>query len=138
MSNKTKRWLSLNPRKVLLLDGIGALFSAFLLGIVLVRYQHLIGMSEKVLYILAFFPIVFAVYDFICLLFCKNDKLNFYVKIIALANLSYCVISAILLIIHFPALTLLGIIYFVIEIIIVAFIAYLEWNIAGTREPAIL
>ena len=47
-------------RILLLADGIGALVSAIMLGIVLPNFQPLVGMPLKELYILAAIPVVFS------------------------------------------------------------------------------
>ena len=39
--------MNLTPKKLFLIDGIGAVLSAFLLGVVLVKLQSLIGMPTN-------------------------------------------------------------------------------------------
>ncbi|MEM6633615.1 MAG: hypothetical protein AAF694_28335 [Bacteroidota bacterium] len=54
-----------SPKKLLIIDGLGALLSAFLLGVVLVRFESQVGMPRNSLYVLAAFPCIFAIYDLI-------------------------------------------------------------------------
>ena len=65
---KILRWGSDNPKKLFLLDGLGAILSAILLGVVLVNQQALFGIPKPTLYFLASLPCLFAVYDFYCYL----------------------------------------------------------------------
>ncbi len=50
---KILRWGSDNPKKLFLLDGLGAILSAILLGVVLVNQQVLFGIPKPTLYFLA-------------------------------------------------------------------------------------
>ena len=55
-----------NPQKIFVLDGFGAILSAILLGVVLVRLESVFGIPRQTLYLLVALPCVFAVYDFYC------------------------------------------------------------------------
>lgn len=114
-----------NPRMLFLIDGLGALLSAFLLGVILTRFENTFGMPRNVLYFLSFLPSVFAAYDFICY-FRISGNIGFYLKIIAFANLTYCTISICLVFHHYQKLTILGLIYFLVEIAIIIFLASIE------------
>lgn len=120
----------MNPKKLFLIDGSGALLSAFLLGVVLVRFEPVFGMPRETLYFLAFLPCIFAVYDVYCYLrITKNQGL--FLKIIAAANLVYCFVSAGLVLQHYQRLTNLGLAYFVLEIIVVIVLAMVELKTAS-------
>ncbi|KIC01530.1 hypothetical protein OA88_13565 [Flavobacterium sp. JRM] len=114
-----------NPKNIFLLDSIGAFLTAFLLGFVLVRFQDSFGMPQKTLYILSVIAFIYATYSLCCYLFISN-KWRFYLNIIMIANALYCCLTTGLIIYHFHKLTLLGIIYFILEIIIIVFLVYLE------------
>lgn len=117
-------------KNLFLIDGFGALISAFLLGVVLTRLENVFGMPRQALYVLAFFPCVFAVYDFLCFfLIHKNGHL--FLKGIAIANLSYCAISIGFLIHHHLKLSALGWTYFLLELVVVIFLAQLELKISN-------
>lgn len=120
----------MNPKKLFLIDGSGALLSAFLLGVVLVRFEPVFGMPRETLYFLAFLPCIFAVYDIYCYLrITKNQEL--FLKFIAAANLVYCVVSTGLVLQHYQRLTNLGLAYFVLEIIVVIVLAMVELKTAS-------
>jgi len=112
-------------KKLFLLDGIGAIISAFLLGIVLVKLEHLFGIPKSALYVLAALPCLFAIYDFYC--YFKVEKyLGKYLKAIAIVNLLYCILSIGFALYHFQEITYLGWSYIIVEIIIVVALAIIE------------
>lgn len=119
----------MNPKTLFLIDGLGALLSAFLLGVILVQFEAYFGMPQQVLYFLAAIPCLFALYDFYCYFRVHKNRGPF-LKIIALANLLYCCLSIGLVILHFPQLTPLGLIYFFLEFIIVIALAGMELKTA--------
>lgn len=126
---KIINYLTGKPRIMLLIDAIGALTTSLMLGIVLAKNVDLFGMPTDVLQPLSAVAACFAVYSFCGYLFAKKYKL--YIRIIALANLSYCIASAALTIINRHTLTSLGIMHFIGEIIIILSIFYIEWRVAN-------
>ena len=114
---QTVNKMVLNPKRLFLIDFFGAVLSAFLLGIVLVKLESIIGMPSNVLYILAILACGFAVYSFLCYLFVKENWQPF-LKIIAIINLSYCLVTMGLVIYFYQEITTLGHIYFILEMII--------------------
>lgn len=120
-----KRYL----KKLFLLDGAGAILSAFLLGIVLVKLQAYFGIPITTLYILAALPCFFAVYDFYCYFFVEKN-LGIFLKGIAIVNLMYCCLSLGFAFYHYNEILLLGWIYIILEIIIVVTIAIIEFKAA--------
>lgn len=121
--------LGKTPRSLFLIDGVGALISAFLLGVVLVRFESVFGMPVQALYILAAFPVGFALYDAICYWGVKRN-LSLFLKGIALINIGYCGLSVAFLSQHHESLTVLGWLYFVGELLIVIFLSGVEWTLA--------
>jgi hydrogenase/urease accessory protein HupE len=93
-------------KKLLLFDGFGAMLSALLLGMVLVRWQHLIGMPVQVLHILAAVAGLFSCYSFTSY-FMTNDNWRSYLKGIAWANILYC-FATIGLLLHFWSVMTIG------------------------------
>jgi len=123
-------FFSNNPRKLFLLDGIGAVVSAFSLGIVLMNLQQYIGMPKEKLFYLAIAPCFFAAFSFFCYLR-KQKKWRKLLSIIAVANLIYCIITFALLFIDQATLKPLGYTYFILEIIIVVTLVYVEFKVAA-------
>lgn len=124
--------LIIPPKKLFLLDSIGAFLSAVLLGVVLVRFENIFGMPRKVLYSLSTVAFIFSIYSCLCYLFIKANW-QAYLKVIAVANLLYCVLTLSLLVNRYPELTKLGMIYFVLEICIIFSLAMVELKTAASR-----
>ena len=127
MLNKALSNLYKAPKKLFLIDALGAALSSFLLGIVLVKLESIFGIPKNALYILATIPLFFIVYDVLCYVLIKNNFGPF-LKGIALLNVGYCGLSLALVYGHADAVQSLGWIYIVVEILIVLFIAKVEWK----------
>jgi len=54
------------PTRLFLIDGYGALLSAFLYMVVLVNFESAFGMPQRELHFLGFLAGVYAVYSFSC------------------------------------------------------------------------
>ena len=124
------------PKQLFLIDGMGAVVSVIFLGGVMVYFNPYFGMPIPVLLVLAVLAIVLASFSLAHYLkppnFWKSSMF-----IIALTNTFYCVLSGILMIVYFSALTPLGIIYFVLEKVIVITIAATEFYAYLTQYKSI-
>ena len=111
-----------------MIDGFGALFSSFMLGVVLVGFQPQIGLTTNNLFGLAIVPLFFTVFSFLAAkkIF-PNTKLA--LRIIACANLSYCLLTS--FVVFQSSLLVLGCLYFIGEIILITTLAIWELRIAG-------
>ncbi|WP_452597256.1 hypothetical protein [Pontimicrobium sp. MEBiC01747] len=118
----------LNPKKLFLIDGFGAILSAFLLGVILVKFEIIFGIPISVLYILAIIPIFFAAYDFYCYRK-RNQNTGLLLKGIAILNLMYCFTSLGLIFYHFNTIKVLGWTYILVEIVIVFSLAIIEFRV---------
>ena len=123
----------LNPKKLFLIDGFGAILSAFLLGVVLVKFEEIFGIPTSVLYFLATIPIFFVIYDVFC--YQKHLKIGILLKGIAVLNILYCCISIGLISYHFSSITILGWTYIIVEIILVSFLAMIEFRVGELSKP---
>ena len=74
---KTINKFTSTPKQLFILDGLGALLSAFLLGVVLVKLESVFGIPKNTLYFLAFLPCLFAIYDFYCYFQAKENTVFF-------------------------------------------------------------
>lgn len=116
---------ALVPRRLFLLDGFGAFLSAVLLGIVLVRLQPLVGMPTSVLYPLAGAATGFCLHSLGCAFFPPSNWRRSLLTV-AIANLTYCLITLGLILSYSQQLRPLGWVYFLAEIAIVVPLATLE------------
>lgn len=120
--------LSANPRKMFLIDGIGAAVSALFLGILLNSFQEYIGMPEYILIPLSLIAAVFAIYSFSCFFFIKQ-KSPLFLRIIAFSNLIYCLLTGGMVVSFQDQLTALGFCYFLAEIGLILGLVFLEFKV---------
>jgi hypothetical protein len=118
------------PRRLFVIDGMGALLSAFFLGVVMPKMESFFGIPATVLYFLAVFPILFAFYDLFSY-FQKINQIGYFLKGIATLNLLYCCLSFIVAIFHYETITFWGWAYLLFEVLIVVFLASIELNTAN-------
>ena len=118
-----------NPKKLLLIDGCGAILSVFLLGVVLVKFEEYVGIPPATLYFLAVFPTMFAIYDLFSYLQ-LHYKQPLLLKGIAFFNLIYCCLSIGVAFYHYETLTTLGWIYIFTETLIIMILATWELYVA--------
>lgn len=121
--------LARQTRLLFLIDALGALITAFMLGFIWHNYCPYTGMPPAVLKKLALTALLLCSYSGICAFFLKNRSSSF-IKAIAVANLLYCILTSSLLVIYYAELTLLGIIYFVAELLIITGLVGLEYKVA--------
>lgn len=128
--------LKSKPKTIFLIDGIGALItflSLFGIGFWLHEY---FGMPQSVLYSLAIIAIFYCVYAFFCYfsLFDKFGKAvkkwQCFLKVIIVANSLYCVLLFFLLIYFYQNITILGFIYFTLEISVITILVILEMKMS--------
>jgi len=120
-----------NPKRLFLIDGMGALLSAFLLGVVLVQLESVFGIPSTTLYVLAALAVLFAAYDFYAYRTKNIAALGKLLKGIAIINVLYCCLSIGLALYHIDAITVLGWAYVVVEVLIVVVLAVVELKVAG-------
>ena len=124
-------WGNKNPKKLFQLDGAGALLSAVLLGVVLVKWQAFFGIPKQTLYFLASLPCLFAAYDFFCY-FQPIKRMGKLLRGVAIANLVYSCLSMALALYHTADITVWGWMYILSEMVIVGGLAFVELKMART------
>lgn len=114
-----------NPKRLLGIDGLGALLSAFFLGVVLVRFEDYFGMPRTVLYALSLVACLFAIYS-ICCYFLLTHHWRPYLKIITILNILYCCLTMGFVFYFYQKLTHWGLIYFLLEFIVLIVLITIE------------
>ena len=123
--------LAAHPKRLFLIDGLGAFLTAFMLSVVLSNFESSFGMPLKTLYFLSFLAGIFCLYSFCCYFFVSGNWRPF-LKTIAVANTLYCCLTLGLVFYYYPNLTLLGMVYFwgeigvVMGLVVVELICYKE------------
>jgi hypothetical protein len=128
--------LAKTPKKIFLIDAIGAFLTALLLFAVLRTWNEYIGMPKKTITILSAIALIFCFYSTFCFLI-NNRNRRFFLKIIIVSNLLYCCLTLGLLIYNFQKMTIIGVIYFGVEIIIISVLIFIELAILKSIEQNI-
>lgn len=129
----TIQFFSTRPRLLFLLDGLGAAATTIALLFVLRPFEQYIGMPIEILTKLSVLGFVFCVYSIGCYFFLKRNWSPF-LSIIACCNLLYCVATITLLYLNYSSLTRLGMSYFLVEIVIIGLIVYIEFRVANALK----
>lgn len=125
--------IKISPKKLFLIDGLGALVSALLIGVVLTKIHEHIGLPLPVLQFLAIPPVAFAVYSFNYFLNVPSNW-QLYLKIIATVNIAYCLLTSLVMFHYKESLTTLGLGYFVTEIMVVLILVAVEIQKASQKH----
>jgi len=118
-----------NPKILFLIDGFGAVLSAFLLGVVLVTFENQIGIPSKTLYFLASIPVFYIFYDLYSYKI-PSQKVGIFLKGIAFLNVLYCFVSIGFSYYHLNSITILGWSYIAVEIAILGILIFVEYQVA--------
>ncbi len=128
--NKLINYFVQKPKSLFLVDSLGALATAFFLFVIMRQFNEYFGIPEKALTCLSVTAICFCIYAATCFLFLKG-RYTLFIRLIGIANLLYCALTTGVLIKYYPLLTLTGTIYFLIEIVIICGLSYVELNVAA-------
>ncbi len=112
-------------KMVFLLDGLGAALTSILLIAVLKPWNEYFGMPKNYLLILSIFAFGLALYSLSCFRFLKNNHRKF-LKLLIFLNVSYIIFTLILIINFYHDLTILGLLYFTLEILIIGGLVFIE------------
>lgn len=117
--------LVVRPNRLFLIDGFGAVVTVLFLGGILPTYEQRFGMPRNVLYPLALVVCVYAIYSLCCYFFVTRHWRP-YLSVIMIANLLYCFVSIGLVVYFYQRLTILGLLYFILEIIVLTVLILIE------------
>jgi hypothetical protein len=117
-----------SPKKLFLIDGVGALLTAILLLTIRTQYQQDFGMPANVLSFLILMAGVFCSYSFGCFLLVRKQWQSF-LKFIAIANFLYACSTCFLIFYLNQTITTLGVIYFSLEIGVILALVIIELKV---------
>src|SRR5688572_29270336 len=109
MTSQSK--MSISPKRLFLIDGLGALATASLLSFFLARLEHIFGMPQTISYFLSSVAAIYSIYSLCCYFLIRQDRKPF-LQIIATANILYSIATIILMQYYYSRLTWLGLTYF--------------------------
>lgn len=126
---------TLNPYRIFLVDGIGALLSAVLLLLLLAPLETFFGMPRLIVFILAGIAVLLMCGSLACY-FIKPNNWRTSLKLIIAANISYACTTLTLVLIYNDQLTVWGWLYFLLEVMVLAVLATLELQVhtAGSNH----
>lgn len=115
-------------RQAFLIDGLGGLLTATMLGLVLPAFHQHIGLPAGTLRLLGLAGLGYATYSLSCFRFLQGNPAP-YLRFIVVANLLYCLVTAAILATHRNTVTTLGLSYFVAEVLVILAVVSLEIRI---------
>lgn len=116
-------------KMLFLIDSIGALLTAFFLYVVMRQFNYYVGMPNQVLTLLSIVAICFFLYSMLCLIILKRNRGPF-IKVIGIANFIYCLLTIAMLFKYHHVLTVIGESYFLVEIVLICILSYIEINVS--------
>lgn len=120
--------LTLSTKGLFLIDGLGAFITSFFLFAILRTFNEYFGMPQKILSILSIIALLFCFYS-VCCFFLVNKKWERFLQVIIIANIFYCFLTSALVLYYYPQLTVAGVIYFFLEILIICGLVFIEINV---------
>lgn len=118
--------MKIKEKKIFVLDALGAFLSSFFLGIIQPMYHNLFGIPLHILHLLSAIPLAYFIFDLLVIAYIHHSKYHHYLKIIALLNTLYCLLSIIFAIYHARQIKLLGWLYIAIELLLILIIVNIE------------
>lgn len=127
--NKLIAHFSQKQKSLFLVDSLGAFVTAAFLFVIVHHFNEYFGMPGKETAWLSAIAVAFSCYSAACYLFLKAVPTPFF-RFIGIANLAYCALTIGLLVKYHASLTIIGIAYFLMEILIICALSYVELNVA--------
>ena len=121
-----------DPRKLILADGCGACVTGLSIWFLLANELLPTGIPGAHLRYMAVAAFLFALIDLLVLFF--SWKPSFFLRLIAVFNVGYCVCVLLALIIFRGSVTSFGFVYFAVEIAIVLMLGSWEWSVASSAS----
>ncbi|MCC7466219.1 MAG: hypothetical protein IT261_08125 [Saprospiraceae bacterium] len=121
---------SLNDRKIVLVDAIGAIVSAISL-LIPYLFEEVFGMPKSTVTMFMAIAIAYSVYSS-TVYFSNTEKWKFYLTIIALLNIGYCLFTGYHIFKNLNTITIFGHVYFSVEILIILTLSVFELRLSRT------
>lgn len=114
-----------HPRMLFAADAVGAAVTAFLLYGVLRNCPDFFAMPPNILCYLSLTAALFSVYSFCCFAI-MPVRWSYYLRIISIANVLYCLVTLVLLILYRQHITTWDVAYFLGEIAVIVSLVFVE------------
>lgn len=116
-----------NPKLIFLIDALGAFLTTIGLVAIIKLFEDYFGMPRKALYLLAGIAFTLFIYSLSCHFSVKKNWKSFLLVLI-FGNLIYVFVSIGLMIKNFDQLTELGLVYFILEKLIILIVVTFEYQ----------
>lgn len=116
---------SLSPKRLFLIDILGALLSFLLLFVIAKMFSFYFGIPQIILYLLSIIALLIAIYS-IVYISCRKNAWRSYLISISAINFLYCILTIVVLIYYWHTITSISLIYFSVELIIISLILLSE------------
>lgn len=127
--NNLITYLTQKPQLLFLIDSLGALLTTVSLFVVGLYFNEYVGLPQTTFTYLSLIAFSFCIYSATCFFFLKDNWVPF-IWAISIANFLYCILTALIVLTNLSTLPIIGITYFLIEIIIVCTVVYVELKVA--------
>lgn len=107
-----------NPKQIFLIDSFGACITTLLLFFVLRKYPAVFGVPEAILEVFISLAFFLFLYSFFCF-FAAEARIKLFLKLLIGFNLIYCLLTCMLISVHFSQIEWIGIAYFAGEISVI-------------------
>ncbi len=122
---RISRHFSEHPKFLFLIDALGALLTVLILFFILRPNHNLVGIPQHIISYLAGIALLYFVYSLCCFCLLRLRKRKF-LTVIGAANLFYCFVTVGIMVLYRNSITVLGVAYFSIEILIIIALAFFE------------
>ncbi|RYU97101.1 hypothetical protein [Emticicia agri] len=119
--------LSAIPKKIFLIDSVGGFLTTLILATILANFEAYFAMPRHIVYVLAAIGLVYMCYSFACYFFITNHY-RLFLKLIVFANIFYSCLTLGLVCYFYGNLTVLGISYFLLEIVVIVCLSIIEYK----------
>lgn len=137
LMNQLLQYFINQPKKLLLLDAMGAFITATFIGVVMRNHIDIFGLPPQEAVVMTFIAYSFFCFSGICYLLVQNKQYK-YIYIIASANSLYILLSFFIFLNHFKDLTPFGIVYLISEIVTIILLVTLEFSVAKKLQKKII
>lgn len=128
--NEIINQLAQKPKILFLVDGIGAILTTVFLVVIMIYFNQYFGISKTTFSCLSLFAAFLCIYSTTCFFFLK-DNWTFYIRIIGSANLLYCFLTLGLMIFNHDTVTIIGMVYFLVEMALIIGLVYIELSVVN-------
>ena len=126
---------NLSNKTVFAFDGLGALLSLVFTGLLLPFFSEQLGLPRHVLYSLAFFPLIYAIFS-LSYYYLAKETAPWMLKTIIYANSGYCLLSGIVLL-TYDGITIWGQAILLAEILVILAVVAIEVKVLKQLPDAL-